>query len=1179
MARKAQPSRLRASQQAAVQPSGNVWLSASAGTGKTHVLAARVFRLLLQPGVDPAHILCLTYTKAGAAEMANRINRTLARWVRMKDADLGGELIAIGASNNPAMRARARQLFAHVLNAPGGGLRIMTIHSFCQSLLASFPEEAAADIGFRPMEDGEAKLLARDALNQCLLDAEQAGDQALLDGVANLSLRLGEGEAEAFLQRCARAPEAMAALPVAAGIEPFARSLLALPREGDAAAVLAAQCSDAQAPIAAMRRLADAMGHWRTKTGEVAQHIILNWLGSNTYERAERLPALAEIWTKAKGDIRVAHKGLVKVASDAEHLFESLWDWSNDIIGQQSLLAYAALLADGLRAGQAYAAAYAAMKRAQGLLDFDDLIRLTVHLLRDSDMAQWIRYKLDQRTDHILIDESQDSNQAQWDIIAALSDDFFAGSATEPERLRTIFTVGDFKQAIFGFQGTNPKYYARARDEFLARGKAGSRDFADLDLDDNFRSSQIILDMVDAVLDHLGPERLGIDRAIPRHRSFHAERTGSVRLWAPVCAVAGDDVEAEYENGSDPDSDRDSGSDSHAEARAADHQAQFADQLARQIAQWLGPQTPLLIEARDPVNEQIIHRRARPGDIMILVSKRDTLATLILARLHAAGVSVAGIDRLRLDSPLVVKDLLSAIRFVLQPHDDLNLASLLVSPLIGWTQDELLAFGYRPHAQRSLSLWQFLRHNDALSERLLPLRDLLRIADLRSPYAFLEHILSGPMQGRAQCVARLSSAALDPMEELLSLALQFERTHIPDLQDFIDWFDRGEVEIKRDSELSNDEVKLLTVHGSKGLQAPIVILADATFNPDNKRKNAFALPDINRADPGNAPRFPAIMPRKAEQHGLLTRLVTRLDEEAANEHWRLFYVAMTRAEQHLIVAGAMGPSRKGIAPKDSWYNAFDLAMTGAGAEWQDDPIWGRQRAISSDFASLTATASNAQKTANEAAAIELPPWAMVPPPPEPRPSRPLAPSLLDSDDVLHPPALSEKLRAAAERGKAIHRLLQLLPTLPTEQRQSRARQWLAGRYAHWRDAMIAEVAATAASLIDDPQFALLFGDNALAEAPLVAVVGEQVISAVVDVMVIEPERILLVDYKTGHHVPADADDVPAGYLRQMAAYAAAAQVIFPGRAIAAALLYTGGPIWIDLPQGILAAHKPDFQRP
>jgi ATP-dependent helicase/nuclease subunit A len=288
---------------------------------------------------------------------------------------------------------------------------------------------------------------------------------------------------------------------------------------------------------------------------------------------------------------------------------------------------------------------------------------------------------------------------------------------------------------------------------------------------------------------------------------------------------------------------------------------------------------------------------------------------------------------------------------------------------------------------------------------------------------------------------------------------------------------------------------------------------------------------------------------------------------------------MTRAEQHLIVAGAMGPSRKGIAPKESWYNAFDLAMIGAGADWQDDPIWGRRRTIGSDFAQVTATITKPQMPANETVGLDLPPWAIGPPPPEPRPSRPLAPSLLDTDDVLHPPALSEKLRAAAERGKAVHRLLQLLPSVATGQRRAIARQWLAGRYAHWTDAMITEVATTAAALIDDPQFALLFGDNALAEAPLVAIVEQQVISAVVDVMVIEPERILLVDYKTGHHVPADAHDIPAGYLRQMAAYVAAAQVIFPGRAIAAALLYTGGPTWIDLPPAILAAHKPVFQRP
>ncbi len=1136
----------------AVEPAEHVWLSASAGTGKTQVLSARVFRLLLTSHVDPAHILCLTFTKAGAAEMANRINATLARWVQLPTSQLRFELDAIGADNGPVTQERARKLFARVLDAPGGGLRIMTIHSFCQTLLAAFPEEAGATPFFRPMEDAERRLLAREALIRTLDEAAREGRDEIAQALAEMSLRMGEAAAEAFLMRCAGAADAMEQLP--AGVQPFVRALLNLPREGDGADWLIAQCSDEVAPVADLKSLAGALTAWGTaKTGLPAAEQIADWLAAPPEKRAETLDALHLVWAKSDGDPRVPHKGMVKIAPDSADQFERCHDWCSELIQTANLFAYADLLAGGLAAGQAFYAQYRRLKEQQGLVDFDDLIRLTARLLKRSDMAAWIRYKLDQRTDHILVDEAQDTNLAQWDIVDALADEFFAGRGTEPERLRTLFTVGDFKQAIFGFQGTSPEYYEGARQRFFTRAREAEQAIHNLDLDRSFRSSQPVLDAADAVIGHLGHAAFGLKRPVAAHRSHFATRPGSVTLWGPVIAgnQTAEDSEEDWIN---------------------DEKLAFAERLAAQIKAWLSPADPLLIA------EGKTSRPLRAGDIMLLVSKRDELATLIIARLHAAGIAVAGIDRLRLQQPLAVQDLLATIRFVLQPEDDLNLASLLVSPLLGWTQQELLDHGYRQPVKKGaklLSLWRHLRDQPELEERLQPLRAMLAMADFTTPYRFLERILSGPMAGRRRLVERLGTAALDPAEELLSQALAFELDHVATLQNFVDWFDRGEVEIKREQAESGDEVRLLTAHGAKGLEAPLVILANATFDPARKQQRDFDIADRTRPQLDLA--YPAIPPRKEEKADLLAAFATVREARDIEEHWRLLYVAMTRAKQHLVVAGALGPGARGEIPTDSWYGAVDNGLQKLGAVWIDDPLWGRIRCFDGGIAALPLKSGSkvGKNGFDESVAAELPPWATRPAPPEATPPRPLAPSRAAEDDALFPPGGGDIW--AAERGRLIHRLLQLLPAAGPEQWEDNATTWLATQAGDRTDAERDEIRDAVLATLRHPDWQDIFAAESLAEAPIAAMVGEDVISGIIDRLLVRDDAVLIVDYKSGRHVPDDPNSVPVPILRQMAAYAAAVEALFPDRAIRAALLYTGAPKWIELPRALLAAYRPGAQ--
>lgn len=1142
MARAASPLLpLRGVQADASAPGAHVWLSASAGTGKTHVLTARVFRLLLG-GVPPENILCLTFTKAGASEMAERVHSRLAAWVRMSDADLALDLKALGEDLGPDAREDARRLFARVLEATGGGLRIQTIHSFCQQLLSAFPLEAGLVPGFRALEDREQRELARESLEEMVVTAEETGDVALLDALQALSLRLGEKEAESYLVRCTQAHEALQA--ITDDVRGWLFDVLDLP-QGDIEAEITARCADEAIDSAALQRIARANAAWGTKSGLETADCIAAWIAAAPARRAETLDDLARCFLTAKGEARAVKPGQEKADGDYAALAVRLGEAIAQLQALRLRAAYADLAAKGLHAGRAFARAYAEAKRRVGAVDYDDLIARSAALLESPGIANWIRYKLDQRIDHILVDEAQDTNSSQWAIIGALVEEYFSGDGARGQRPRTLFTVGDFKQAIFGFQGTSPQAFAHARDHFRTLAAAVEQLFHDLSLDESFRSTPPVLEVVDRTVAALGAESLGLSAQAVLHRSMRLH-PGEVCLWKPVSAVPGpDDVLAD-----DPDP-------AGEEDWLADQDRLLAERIAAQIRDWIAQGAMLESHGRP----------MRPGDVMILVRKRGDLARLIVARLYEAGVPVAGVDRLRLQAPLGVQDLMAALRFASQPEDDLNLAALLVSPLIGWTQEELLA-----HAvPRRDGLWRHLRASRAVPAGAMEaLHDILARADYGTPYRMLEHILSGPMRGRCRLTGRLGVAVGDSIDELLNAALAYEQGEQPSLQGFIHWFDSEEGDIKREHDGQGDAVRLLTVHGAKGLQAPVVILADACADPDLAGRRGLL--EVPLADDRKLPMVP---PRKAERWGLVDLAASAQEALERQEHWRLLYVAMTRAEERLYVTGALGPKAKGVVPEQSWFAAVERAMGGMGAQWNADPRWGGAM----DWRGSTvhpAKEGNVRDREGPRVEEALPDWIGRPAPVEARPPRPLAPTVQLDDDLPYPPP-SLVMREAAERGRLLHALFERLPDVAPAGRREAADRWLAVHGGIADAGQRSEIIDHALAIMDDPAHAELFGPDALAEAPVAAAVGEEVVSGVIDRLVIGDDLIRLVDFKTGRRVPAGVAELPVAHVRQMAAYAAALETIFPGRRIEAALLYTAGPILWTVPDSVLEPHKPGLQ--
>jgi ATP-dependent helicase/nuclease subunit A len=1159
---------LQDNQLKAAEPEDNVWLSASAGTGKTQVLSARVLRLLLREDVAPSQILCLTFTKAGAAEMANRINAVLARWVRLPDTKLFEELGYLGAPNTIAVRERARGLFASVLDCPGGGLRIDTIHAFAQFLIGNFPEEAGLAPGTRLLDDRNRELLSREVLSDLIEEAERTHDVRVLDGIEQFTLRKDPAALHKWLMRAADAQDLWQGQagwqsPMAARV----RQTLGMPADADEEWAAEPLNRDIF-PDHQLETMLPILASWNAKGGQESAAFIRQWLALDAAARSEVAAMFRKTLLKADGEPRsmpTPEKNDPRFTSRQQEVGAALRVFEE----RRSLLATAEILTSALEIGRAFAVRWEARKAREGLLDFNDLIRKAAALLSKSEASDWIRYKLDRHFDHILIDEAQDTNASQWDIVEALIDDFFTGEGARGDKLRTIFTVGDYKQAIFGFQGTSPENFARAKERIHARIRAAQQGiragrvnrrvpgWEDLDLGNSFRTANIVLGFVNRMIDLLGFGAFGLDKAPPEHKG--TERPGLVTLWPLV--VPGQD-----QHGGDADEDENDGGEGGEGEQGwlAPHETQLAERIADQVQHWLTTDPFVLAKGT--------RRHAQAGDIMVLVRKRKDLAAQIVAKLYAKGVPVAGVDRLRLGAPLAVKDVMAALRFAAQPQDDLSLANLLASPLMGWSQDDLLAHMPRAPKQR---LWDHLRRDDAPPLVLAAadrLRDLLRLSDYQTPQALITWLLTGPWQGRARLVERLGAEANDPLDELINAAFAYEAEHWPSLAGFITWFDAGTTDLKRDSDSASGQVRVMTVHGSKGLQAPIVILADAAGAPGEPGDLALEDDPIGQgADRKRQVPLPPLS--KDERKGRIAEAEAAKQRDAEQEHWRLLYVALTRAEEALFISGSLNKNeaKKGVPHDDSWYARLAPLFEG---EELADPVWDWRKEWGERAEPLVPVDAG---LTGEDAAPELPRWIVTPIGPEPRPPRPLAPSSVGEESGAEPPLPPDAMRDAARRGSLIHRLLERLPDVLAADRQIAARRWLARQAHDLDDAAHEEMLAAALGVLDHPAFATLFSPQALAEVPLAATVGGIVVAGTADRLLIEDARITVVDFKTTRRPPTSAEAVPTATLRQMAAYVAALEAIYPGREVRAGVLYTHGPVLFDLPPDRLAAHKAGLQ--
>ncbi len=1120
-----------ARQREASDPKVSAFVAASAGSGKTKLLIDRLLRLMLE-GADPARILCLTFTKAAAAEMALRLQKILGEWVTLPEDALVAELKQRGITPEPAVVDRAQALFARVLDLPGG-MRIGTIHAFCQSLLRRFPLEAALAPHFRLLEeaDGHAELQAARE------DAMATADPAALATTAGLVSDSLFGKLVADLRPHAAQLRPLLALPGPARLRRLQR---AAGVTGDDAAIVLRGATGQDAGL--LPAVQTIKAHGSPAIREKAERMF-GWLNLPPDLRAENWDEWLSLYLKADGSPRAASTFVAKRLHEQDPLLAAacLAEAARvaGIEDERRALRVAAATDALLTLAAPVLAGLERRKERGGLLDYDDLIIRTRALLLDPGTA-WVLFKLDGGLDHLLLDEVQDTSREQWAIAGALTAEFFAGEAAR-EGTRTVFAVGDRKQSIYSFQGADPAGFDDWRGRMQASVTQAGGVFRNTGLDVSFRSTDAVLALVDAVFaDPVAAIGVVPPGEVLHHEVHRAGQAGRVELWPLVPLPA--DVALEPWAVAD-----------------RNHGLVTAPQrLADSLAQWIAAQI-----GHAPLPSR--GRAVQAGDILILVRRRDDFARALVRRLKGLGVPVAGLDRLYLTEQPAVQDLLALCDTLLLPEDDLSLACVLTSPLGGLGDDDLmdLAIG-----REQVSLWRRLQARSAerapWQRACAFIEALLARVDYITPHALLVEAL-GPLGSRARLLGRLGPEAAEPIDELLGAALAHAAGHPPSLQSFVHWLRQSGAEVKRQAEEAGQTVRVMTVHGAKGLQAPLVIVPDTTSLPPDGGGLVWTEEGV-----------PLWSPRAELRCAAVDRLKAATRQARMEEYNRLLYVALTRAEDRLVVCGW---TTRHALPEESWYSAVQRGMaaldatadtlTGAGEPWD-----GALMVHETEQRATPGTGKPALSTAS----IKVPDWAGGPPdwlpramPAEPSRPVPLAPSRpTDAGLGPVPPAASPLggQLGAAERGTLIHQLLQHAPALPPERRDAAITAFL--RTAEAPPGIAGEVAA----ILEHPALEPLFGPLGRAEQPLAGYVDGAVVSGIVDRLAVLPDAVVLADYKTHRDAPATAEATPVLYLRQLAAYRAVLRAVFPGRPVRCCLVWTRTATVSVLPDALLDSHAP-----
>lgn len=1118
-------------QNQASDPTYSVWVAASAGTGKTTVLTSRVLRLLLN-GTNPGKILCLTYTNAGAAEMECRIKAKLCEWVTLSEHKLVEELTNLNNSKPTSETIkRARKLFLETLDTPDG-IKIQTIHSFCQGLMRRFPLEAGIVPHFKVMDDKTAKELLKEARTRLLSNSDAYTPQ-IKAAINNIFKRIREGTfaevIESIINDRGKFESAIAKAGVD-GLKSAIFKLLDVPEGTDEKEVILRAVAEGSFDRKNLQASAALLEKQSGKTFVERGSIICSWLAQDEESRVINFDYYKLAFLTKEDEPR---KAIIPTKTTIPH--ESLqneqariYTVCNDI-KKTRVAVLSSCMVDIAYSLLQY---YVAEKAGKAYLDYNDLIIKSENLLSQGDIAPWVLYKLDGGIDHILLDEAQDTSLQQWHIIDSLCAEFFVGAGARDVE-RTVFVVGDEKQSIFSFQGAAPQIFNKMQERFKRRVEEAGKKWRSVQLDESFRSSPVILQAVDAVRAELlavsgqSNEFSPLDSMPSLHIAHRKEMFGKIEVWPLVEhtkeeSKVGWVMPLEYKD-------------------KQDTRKILADKIADQIKGWLDGGRILECEGR----------AVRAGDIIILLRKRREMADNIISSLKKRNIAVAGHDRLIITEHIAVMDLMALGNFLLLPEDDLSLACVLKSPLLGFTEEELFKISY---GREKKSLWQSLKEQAKFGEPfagcVVYLSRLLSKVDFLTPFALYCYILE-TIGARKQLVQRLGYEVNDPVDEFLSLALLHEKSHAPSLQGFLSWLESGQSQIKRDMEQGgSDTVRVMTVHGSKGLEAPIVIMPDTTSDFTTSKSSIFWYEnykdDTYQGDvmlwPGNSYNMEEIC----------KSIKQRIKFEQEKEYYRLLYVAMTRAKSELYIMGSIGGQKR---LEGCWYDVIYNALASIATKNEYGVLqlsYGNPSSLKESQISFTS------------GRITLPGYLLTPSLAEPTPTYPLTPSRIEGESGLGGYKESSLLKAL--EGKIIHTLLEFLPDIAQPMQREVGRRFLEKQILLTPDLLINidVILQNIIYLISSSGLKDVFGKYSHAEVPIVGVIDGVVVSARIDRLCVLADKVIIVDYKTGSP-PTQSAGINKAYIKQMAIYKEVIQKIYTLKQIECYLIWTEGCLVYKLP--------------
>lgn len=1157
----------------AADPRASAIVSANAGSGKTHVLINRVTRLLLD-GASPEQVLCVTYTKAAASEMLNRLFSHLGRFSILADDELREELIKLDPklSPEPEDLTKARRLFARALETPGG-LKIRTIHGFCEALLRQFPIEAGISAGFRVIEDTESRKFQDQIIRNIGLQAVENPDGELA-AAYNFLTKSGSSTV----------PGVFAIAAAKARVLQFDFT-----NQGSLQAVLAKtakflgiKTSDTEEKVCQtaitkfgadkLQKIADGLGFGAAKNQQTSQDLKAL---ADLADPIEKFNVLVGVFftnsmTRRKNFVsKSAAQAMAELPELCEELTDEIEVFLSKIYAARSF----AMSKAALTLCHQFVGKYAKVKREAGLVDFDDLIEYTRTLLTGKLSTEWVLYKLDGNLTHVLVDEAQDNSPAQWEVIGALTNEFFAGAGAS-DVIRTVFAVGDPKQSIYRFQGADPSLFVEQKDLLLQKKNDGFENIHIPKLSLSWRSSPQVLEFVDACFsgidretENVGdPQKYAAATGISdpgfseylKHGAERKEATGTVKLLAAIPYT-------KDEGDSDPSR--------PVNAISSQHPVSI---LAQSIANNIKSMIKNGEQVSDKIDGVEIKRPVNEGDILILVRSRNSLFREIIRHLKLQDVPVAGADRMVLQNETAILDLLSLAKAALQPADDLSLAEVLTSPFVqpqhiskSPITTEILFDLANPRDKNQTLYEALLKSESSVFDEIKQwFADLVDRASYETPYRFFSGLLyrltptGEPMMNRL--FARLGHETADPVQEFLSLALAFSQKGDGSLISFIMQMSAGEDVIKREMQGVGDKVRVMTIHGAKGLEAPIVFLPDTNGKAGGRKAAGLVQDQGNWIWVGTGKEVCETVRKFNERQEVLD----------IQEHRRLLYVALTRARDHLVICAHHKGGLTGGLEKNSWYlhccGAFDqLVFEGKATKTEnEDGFFSYQLGISDNSALTEANISLATMP-------KLPAWLDKPWSDEQQLPTTITPSRLRENASEQVPVISpigKDIQKRFLRGNLIHSLLQILPDLPKATHIKAVDKFL-NQYEDLTSAQKSEIAEVTLNVLNHADFGYLFGSDSRAELPISGTLTKAskkyLVNGKIDRLIVRDSEVLVLDFKTNRPPPKQIEDVPDVYLAQMATYRDLLQQIWPDKNIRCALLWTDGPNLMELPDNLL----------